>query len=54
MEKLLDYAANVYSQNGEDGILEKIVENISPFVHNPERGGGGMCRIRGMGRISPI
>src|SRR5260370_39426352 len=24
--RLLDYAANVYSQNGEDGILSKILE----------------------------
>jgi hypothetical protein len=31
--KLLDYAADVYSQNGEDGIIAKIFEIIEPEAH---------------------
>src|SRR5208283_2047561 len=30
MQKLIDFASNVYSQNGEDGIVEKIFSIIGP------------------------
>ena len=30
--KLIDYKNNIYSENGEDGILEKIFSLLSPVL----------------------
>jgi len=40
--RLLDYSANVYSQNGEDGILLKILELI------PSKDSGVWSSVHGM------